>query len=88
MFISCRLKELRVQKQLTQESFAEKAGFNYKFYQNLELGRSKYIRLDTIVRLADAFDMEVWELLKPPANFKLEKVKRKIGRPPKKCIPE
>lgn len=88
VFIARRLKELRAEKGITQEAFAEKAGFNYKYYQGLELSRSKCIRLDTVERLASAFNMEVWEFLKAPDKDFLnrcnEKPPSKIGRPPKK----
>lgn len=87
LFIGKRLKDLRLQANLTQEQFAEKAGFNYKFYQNLESSRNKYIRLDTIERLAKSHNIPLWEFLKPPneAYTKdcIKRVPRKVGRPKK-----
>jgi len=50
---------------LTQEAFAEKYGFSYKYYQKLESGRKKQIWLGTVERLAKAFGLEAWELLAP-----------------------
>lgn len=87
VFIGRRLKEIRLGKSLTQEQFAEKYGFNYKFYQNLESGRNKYIRLDTVERLADACGMKIWEFLTPPngsyARLCTKRVPGKPGRPAK-----
>ena len=82
VFIGRRLKEIRLGKSLTQEQFAEKYGFNYKFYQNLESGRNKYIRLDTVERLADACGMKIWEFLTPPnGKFARSCAKRIPGKP-------
>jgi len=58
-----KLKQLRLKKGLTQEEFAEKAGFTYKFYQQIEAGRKKQIWVETIDRLAAAHKMETWKLL-------------------------
>jgi len=63
--LTARLKALRLQKGLTQEAFAESSGISYKYYQAVEQGLKKDLRLSTIIRLARAHDMEAWELLKP-----------------------
>jgi transcriptional regulator with XRE-family HTH domain len=60
-----RLKELRALHDLTQESFAEMAGFSYKYYQAIEAGRGRDLRLSTLERLADAYSLDVHELLAP-----------------------
>jgi transcriptional regulator with XRE-family HTH domain len=60
-----RLKALRVERGLTQEEFAEKAGLSYKYYQAVEAGRKKELRLSTLVRLAKAHNLEPWQLLLP-----------------------
>jgi transcriptional regulator with XRE-family HTH domain len=57
------LKQLRRAYGLTQEEFAEKAGFSYKYYQAVEAGRKKDLRLSTLDRLAKAYKMDVTELL-------------------------
>ena len=68
----CRkLRKIREERGLTQEEYAESAGFNYKFYQQLESGRKKFVRLDTVDRLAAGFKMETWELLKPEKTGRL-----------------
>ncbi|MDY6068742.1 MAG: helix-turn-helix transcriptional regulator [Opitutales bacterium] len=87
LFIGKRLRLLRSAKSLTQEAFAEKLGLDYKFYQDLESGRKKYIRLDTIVRIAENCKMPVWEFLKPPTKDFVKdcfvRVAAPVGRPKK-----
>ena len=58
-----RVKELRGARGLSQEAFAEKAGLGYKYYQHVESGRRRDIRLSTIEKLAKACGLELWELL-------------------------
>ena len=58
-----RVKELREARGLSQEAFAEKAGLGYKYYQHVESGRRRDIRLSTIEKLAKACGLELWELL-------------------------
>ena len=60
-----RLKALRVERGLTQEEFAEKAGISYKYYQAVEAGRKQDLRLSTLVRLATGHGLEPWQLLLP-----------------------
>jgi len=68
-----RLKQLRKEAGLTQEQFAERADMSYKYYQQVEAGRKRDLRLSTIERLARAHRLEVAELLaranKPPRRF-------------------
>lgn len=74
-----RLKALRVESGLTQEEFAEKAGISYKYYQAVEAGRKKDLRLSTLDRLANAHGLEPWQLLLPGggtnAGAKITKVR-------------
>ena len=58
-----RVKELREARGLSQEAFAEKAGLGYKYYQHVESGRRRDIRLSTLEKLAKACGLELWELL-------------------------
>lgn len=60
-----RLRELRKRHHLTQEEFAELAGLNYKFYQQVEAGRKKQLWLETVERLAAGFGLEAWQLISP-----------------------
>lgn len=60
-----RIRQLREQRGLTQEAFAEEAEISYKYYQAVEAGRKIDLRLSTLERLAEAHGLEVWELLLP-----------------------
>jgi transcriptional regulator with XRE-family HTH domain len=62
-----RLKHLRDAHGLTQEQFAEMSGISYKYYQAVEAGRKRELRLSTLERLAAAYGIEVWQLLAPAA---------------------
>jgi len=59
-----RLRELRLRKGLTQDAFAEQAGFSYKYYQAVEAGRKRDLRLSTLERQAEAHGVELWQLLR------------------------
>lgn len=58
-----RVRELREAHGLSQEAFAEKAGLGYKYYQQVEAGRKRDIRLSTLEKLAKACGLELWQLL-------------------------
>jgi transcriptional regulator with XRE-family HTH domain len=58
-----RVKEFREARGLSQEAFAEKAGLGYKYYQHVEAGRRRDIRLSTLEKLAKACGLKLWELL-------------------------
>jgi transcriptional regulator with XRE-family HTH domain len=60
-----KLRELRLARGLTQEQFAEKSAMSYKYYQAVEAGRKRDLRLSTLERLATAHSLKVWELLRP-----------------------
>lgn len=60
-----RLKELRKIHDLTQEQFSERTGISYKYYQAVETGVKKELRISTLERLAGAYGIEVWQLLAP-----------------------
>jgi transcriptional regulator with XRE-family HTH domain len=62
-----RLRELRQRDGLSQEAFAERAGMSYKYYQAVEAGRKRNLRLSTLEKLAGAYELEVWQLLSPSA---------------------
>ena len=71
--IARRLRELRLRHELTQEEFAQVAGFSFKFYQQLESGSKKQIWLETVERLAAAYGLSVPEFLadNPPGKTRL-----------------
>jgi transcriptional regulator with XRE-family HTH domain len=58
-----RVKELRQALGLSQEAFAEKAGLGYKYYQSVEAGRKRDIRLSTLEKLAKGCGLGLSELL-------------------------
>jgi transcriptional regulator with XRE-family HTH domain len=72
-----RLKQLRKAHGLTQERFSELAGISYKYYQAVEGGRKRELRLSTLERLARAYSVQVWELLAP----ELPETRVKAGSP-------
>lgn len=76
-----RLRELRKRHQLTQEEFAEIAGLNYKFYQQVEAGRKKQLWLETVERLAAGFGLEAWQLISPtlPSDSKVSLRRNTVG---------
>ena len=60
-----RLKQLREARGLTQEQFSEASGISYKYYQAVEAGRKRDLRLSTLERLAKAHGLELWQLFSP-----------------------
>jgi transcriptional regulator with XRE-family HTH domain len=65
-----RLKQLRKRAGLTQEQFAERAGMSYKYYQQIETGKKRDLRLSTLERLADAHRMPISTLLRETTSRK------------------
>jgi len=59
-----RLRELRMERGISQEKLAELAGLHRNYVGHLERGE-KTASLDVIVRLSASFDTSVTELLKP-----------------------
>jgi len=74
-----KLKELRKRHDLTQEEFASVADINYKFYQQIESGRKDQIWLSTVEKLAQAYGLEVWEILSPKLPEKTKLVKKPLA---------
>jgi transcriptional regulator with XRE-family HTH domain len=76
-----RLKELRKLHRLTQEAFSERSGISYKYYQAVEGGRKRDLRLSTLERLAKAYGIELWQLFSPRLpRTRLSKMPRKHRR--------
>lgn len=63
-----RIRTLREAKGLSQEAFAELADLKYKHYQAIEAGRKPKFQLPTLIKIAEALDLEPWQLL----NFDVE----------------
>jgi transcriptional regulator with XRE-family HTH domain len=85
-----RLKALRVERGLTQEEFAEKAGLSYKYYQAVEAGRKMNLRLSTLERLAKGHGMEPWQLILPGGTKTARKAAkvRSVKTAKKKPLPK
>jgi len=62
-----RMRELRRERGLTQEAFAEKLGMLAPNYARIEQGRMN-VTIDTIVRIANALGVAVAELFKRPTT--------------------
>jgi len=82
-----RLRELRKSYGLSQERFSEISGFSYKFYQLIEIGRKNDLRLSSLERLAEAYGIEVYELLAPetpktkfPRRIRPKRVQTHVAR--------
>ena len=53
---------------MTQAALAQKAGVSINFINDLE-AEKKWPSLATLIKLADALGIDVYELLKPPGLF-------------------
>ena len=58
------LIQLRRIHKKTQAEIAELAELEYKHYQDVESGRRKDPQLSTLRKIAKAYGIELWELLK------------------------
>lgn len=58
-----RLRELRVERKLTQTQLAQRCGSNRPFISNLERG-VKVPSLTMVLRLAEALECRVYDLVK------------------------
>src|ERR1700677_4942763 len=72
-----RIKALRKLHGLTQEAFAEKSGISYKYYQAIEAGRKRDLRLSTLERLAKAYGISLWQLFSPELPKQRKFLRRK-----------
>jgi transcriptional regulator with XRE-family HTH domain len=61
-FLADRLRTLRKLAGLTQEAFAEKAKFSYKYYQGIERGQWTNLRLRTLEKLSFGYGITLSEL--------------------------
>ena len=57
-----RIRALRLGLDWSQEQLAERAGLNYKHYQEIERGGKTEIRFSTLVRIAQAFGVPLHAL--------------------------
>ena len=61
ILIGRRIKEIRKSKGLSQEKLAEKAGTSPNYLSRMERG-TENPTLDMLIKLADALEVEMWEL--------------------------
>ena len=61
--IGKQLKELRKKSGWSQQMLAEKAGLSYNVITKIEQGASKNPNIQTMIKLADAFQISIDELL-------------------------
>jgi transcriptional regulator with XRE-family HTH domain len=57
------VKQLRQERALSQEEYAERAGLDPKHYQHVEARRKTDFRMSTLEKLARGFGLAPWELL-------------------------
>jgi transcriptional regulator with XRE-family HTH domain len=65
---SSNVREYRNRLKWSQVALAKKTGVSVNFLNDIELGR-KWISPATLVKLANALNVEAHELLKPPDSF-------------------
>lgn len=58
-----RLKELRKKAGWSQQKLAEKAGLSYNVITKVEQGAAKNPNIQTMIKLADAFNVSIDELV-------------------------
>jgi len=64
--IFCKnIKDFRVRNNWSQVVLAQKAGVSVNFINDIEAGK-KWASPVTMIKIADALDVYVYELLKPP----------------------
>lgn len=61
-FLRTKLRQLRKKAGLTQEAFAEQTKFSYKYYQGIERGQWTNLRLRTLEKLAQGYNLTLSEL--------------------------
>jgi transcriptional regulator with XRE-family HTH domain len=74
--LGARIGELRAAAGITQEQASERLGMLTPNYARIEQGRAN-ATIDTLVRIAKAFDVDVLELFRAPKN----PTRRRPGRP-------
>lgn len=74
--IGLRIIELRRDRKLTQEDFAERLGMDVRHLRRIEAGKVNFT-IDTIVKLAIALKASTVDLFNPPSRKQL----RQPGRP-------
>jgi len=71
------LKYFRIQRQFSQAQLAEKANISVTFLSNIERGKM-FPKVETLSRLTESLDVEVYELFRP--NFVSKDNKKMMNR--------
>ena len=61
--LSKRLKELRKERNWTQQELAQKASLSFNAITKIEQGAAKHPTLKTLIKLAEAFGIGIDELV-------------------------
>jgi transcriptional regulator with XRE-family HTH domain len=96
--LMARVKQIREAREMSQEAFAERAGLDYKYYQHIEAGRKRDLRISTLEKLANGCGLKLWELLnfdtelpamaEDPASYGSKKTPaKKVRKSPKRPPP-
>lgn len=63
--IAANIKEYRKEAKITQAELAERSNYSHEFIRRIEAPNGKkYFSVDTLVKIADALDINVEKLLK------------------------
>ncbi|MDR1998227.1 MAG: helix-turn-helix domain-containing protein [Candidatus Margulisbacteria bacterium] len=62
--LGTNIRQFRAHFELSQADLAEQAGISITFLSDIERGR-KWISLRTMIKFANIFNVEIYELLKP-----------------------
>ena len=63
MSLKENIKKIRKEKKISQKVLAEKSGLSFSFVSKLESGEQANPSLDTIEKIANALEVQVYELL-------------------------
>lgn len=85
--ISSKLKELRIERNLTQEFVAQKADVNTSHICNIENGRVK-VSLSTLVQICNALDVTVDYILSDEYTQPDSALEQEVLKELRLCSPE
>jgi transcriptional regulator with XRE-family HTH domain len=77
--IGKRIKEARQAKRLSQEALSEKIGMSAKYLSSVERGKENPT-LDTLIKLADALEVEASELFNYQHERSPEELRQLVSR--------
>jgi len=68
VLLSQNIRKYRGYRKLSQADFAEKVDISIPFLSDIENGK-KWVSPTTLIKIADALDIEAYELLKPETSI-------------------